>query len=44
LVGEDEEGRFMVTGSGLYLDTLAREDGRWKIKRRTVQWDLLRGQ
>jgi len=42
-LGEDEDGRFRVTGSGMYLDTLTREDGQWKIKRRSVQWDLLAG-
>ena len=42
-LGEDADGRFRVTGSGMYLDTLTREDGRWKIKRRSVQWDLLAG-
>jgi 3-phenylpropionate/cinnamic acid dioxygenase small subunit len=43
-LGENEDGSFAVTGSGLYLDTLTREDERWKIARRTVEWDLLRGQ
>lgn len=43
-VGEGDDGVFRVTGSGLYLDTLVREDGRWRIKRRAVNWDLLRGQ
>jgi len=38
------DGGFRVRGSGLYLDTWVREDGAWKIKRRTVQWDLLAGQ
>jgi ketosteroid isomerase-like protein len=42
-LGEDDEGNFRVTGSGLYLDTWTREDGRWVIKRRSVEWDLLRG-
>jgi ketosteroid isomerase-like protein len=42
-LGEGEDGRFSVAGSGLYLDTLTREDGAWKIKRRSVQWDLLAG-
>jgi ketosteroid isomerase-like protein len=42
-LGEGEDGRFSVTGSGVYLDTLTREDGEWKIKRRSVQWDLLAG-
>ena len=43
-LAEDEDGSFRVRGSGLYLDTWVREDGAWKIKRRTVQWDLLAGQ
>ena len=43
-IAEDDNGGFRVTGSGLYLDTWIREDGLWKIKRRTVQWDLLAGQ
>jgi 3-phenylpropionate/cinnamic acid dioxygenase small subunit len=42
-VAEQEDGRFMVTGSGLYVDTLAREEDQWKIARRIVRWDLLRG-
>jgi len=42
-LGEQEDGSFRVTGSGLYIDTWTREDGHWKIKRRTVEWDLLRG-
>jgi 3-phenylpropionate/cinnamic acid dioxygenase small subunit len=42
-LSEQEDGGFRVTGSGLYIDTWTREDGHWKIKRRTVEWDLLRG-
>jgi 3-phenylpropionate/cinnamic acid dioxygenase small subunit len=42
-LGEDENGDFRVTGSGLYLDTWVREGGAWKIQQRTVDWDLLRG-
>jgi 3-phenylpropionate/cinnamic acid dioxygenase small subunit len=42
-LSEDENGSFRVTGSGLYSDTWTREDGSWKIKRRSVEWDLLRG-
>jgi 3-phenylpropionate/cinnamic acid dioxygenase small subunit len=43
-IGENDAHQFMVTGSGLYLDLLAREDGRWRIKQRTVDYDLLAGQ
>lgn len=41
---EDEDGSFRVRGSGVYLDTWKREDGAWRIARRTVSWDLLAGQ
>jgi 3-phenylpropionate/cinnamic acid dioxygenase small subunit len=43
-LAEDEDGRFRVTGSGLYLDTWKREAGAWTIARRKVSWDLLAGQ
>jgi ketosteroid isomerase-like protein len=43
-IGENDAHQFMVTGSGLYLDLLAREDGRWRIRQRTVDYDLLAGQ
>jgi hypothetical protein len=42
-LGEDENGRFRVTGSGLYLDTWKRVNGEWQIARRKVEWDLLAG-
>jgi 3-phenylpropionate/cinnamic acid dioxygenase small subunit len=43
-LAEDADGSFRVRGSGMYLDTWVREGGAWKIKRRTVSWDLLAGQ
>lgn len=43
-IGENDAHQFMVTGSGLYRDTWAREDGHWRIRRRAVKWDLLAGQ
>jgi 3-phenylpropionate/cinnamic acid dioxygenase small subunit len=43
-LGEDENGDFRVTGSGLYIDRWIRMDGEWKIQRRKVDWDMLRGQ
>lgn len=43
MLGENEDGSFHVTGSGLYLDTWIRVDGEWKIEQRTVAWDMLRG-
>ena len=43
-LSEAEDGSFGVRGSGLYLDTWKREDGAWRIQRRTVTWDLLAGQ
>ena len=43
-LSEAADGGFAVTGSGLYLDSWVREDGRWKIQRRKVDWDLLAGQ
>jgi 3-phenylpropionate/cinnamic acid dioxygenase small subunit len=43
LLAENEAHEFVVLGSGLYLDTWVREDGEWLIKRRKVDWDLLRG-
>jgi ketosteroid isomerase-like protein len=42
-LAENEAHQFVVSGSGLYLDTWVREDGEWLIKRRKVDWDLLRG-
>jgi 3-phenylpropionate/cinnamic acid dioxygenase small subunit len=42
-LAEGEDGSFRVGGSGLYLDTWKRENGAWKIARRTVSWDLLAG-
>jgi 3-phenylpropionate/cinnamic acid dioxygenase small subunit len=43
-LSEAEDGSFRVRGSGLYLDDWIREAGAWRIKRRTVSWDLLAGQ
>ena len=43
-LSEDADGYFAVRGSGLYRDDWVREDGSWKIQRRTVDWDLLAGQ
>jgi hypothetical protein len=43
LLTENEAHELVVLGSGLYLDTWVREDGEWLIKRRKVDWDLLRG-
>jgi ketosteroid isomerase-like protein len=42
-VGEQPDGTFRVTGSGIYTDTWVREEGEWRIKSRTVDWDLLAG-
>jgi 3-phenylpropionate/cinnamic acid dioxygenase small subunit len=42
-LGEQPEGTFRVTGSGIYTDTWVREEGEWRIKSRTVDWDLLAG-
>ena len=42
-IGEQPDGTFRVTGSGIYTDTWVREDGEWRIKSRTVDWDLLAG-
>jgi len=42
-LGEQEDGSFRVTGSGIYTDTWTREEGEWRIKMRKVSWDLLAG-
>lgn len=42
-LGEQPDGSFRVTGSGVYTDVWVREDGQWLIKSRTVDWDLLAG-
>jgi len=42
-LAENDAHEFVVSGSGLYLDTWVREGGEWLIKRRKVDWDLLRG-
>lgn len=42
-IAENDAQQFMVTGSGLYLDSLIREEGAWRIRRRQVKWDLLAG-
>jgi ketosteroid isomerase-like protein len=42
-LGEQPDGSFRVTGSGIYTDTWIRENGQWLIKSRTVDWDLLAG-
>ena len=42
-LNEAEDGSFRVRGSGLYLDTWVRENGKWLIKYRKVEWDLLAG-
>jgi ketosteroid isomerase-like protein len=42
-VGEQPDGTFRVTGSGIYTDAWVREEGEWRIKSRTVDWDLLAG-
>jgi 3-phenylpropionate/cinnamic acid dioxygenase small subunit len=41
-IAENGEGGFEVTGSGLYIDEWALEDGEWLIASRTVDYDLLR--
>lgn len=41
-IGENAEGGFDVTGSGLYIDEWALEDGEWLIAARTIDYDLLR--
>ena len=43
-LGENADGSFSVTGSGLYTDRLERgDDGNWRISSRSVDWDMLRG-
>jgi ketosteroid isomerase-like protein len=42
-LGEQPDGTFRVSGSGIYTDTWVREEGEWRIKSRTVDWDLLAG-
>jgi ketosteroid isomerase-like protein len=42
-LGEQPDGSFRVTGSGIYTDVWVREEGQWLIKSRTVDWDLLAG-
>ena len=42
-LGEQPDGSFRVTGSGVYTDIWVREAGQWLIKSRTVDWDLLAG-
>ena len=42
-LGEQPDGSFRVTGSGIYTDIWVREEGQWLIKSRTVDWDLLAG-
>jgi len=43
-LGENADGSFSVTGSGLYTDRLERgDDSIWRIKSRSVDWDMLRG-
>lgn len=42
-LGEQPDGSFRVTGSGIYTDVWVREEGEWRIKSRTVDWDLLAG-
>ena len=42
-LGEQPDGTFRVTGSGIYTDAWVREEGEWRIKSRTVDWDLLAG-
>ena len=42
-LGEQEDGSFRVTGSGIYTDKWIREEGEWRIARRSVSWDLLAG-
>ena len=37
-LGEQPDGTFRVTGSGIYTDTWVREEGEWRIKSRTVDW------
>lgn len=41
-LSQTAQGGFEVTGSGLYIDTWAREDGEWLIAQREVDYDLLR--
>jgi 3-phenylpropionate/cinnamic acid dioxygenase small subunit len=42
-LSENDAHELVVAGSGRYLDALIREDGRWRIRRRTVDYDLLAG-
>jgi len=39
-VAPDQDGRPVVAQAGRYDDTLVREDGRWKFKRRVAANDL----
>jgi 3-phenylpropionate/cinnamic acid dioxygenase small subunit len=42
-LSENDAHELIVAGSGRYLDALIREEGRWRIRRRTVDFDLLAG-
>jgi hypothetical protein len=42
-LGEQDDGSFRVTGSGVYHDAWIREEGEWRIAKRSVSWDLLAG-
>lgn len=41
-ISENAEGSFEVSGSGLYIDEWAVENGEWRIASREVDYDLLR--
>ena len=39
---ENADGTMSVTGTGRYEDVLVKIDGRWKIRKRSVNWDMPR--
>jgi len=41
-IAENGAGDFEVTGSGLYVDEWALEEGEWRIASRTIHYDMLR--
>ena len=43
-LGENADGTFMVTGTGVYTDQWVRQNGEWMIGYRAVHWDMLHDQ
>lgn len=37
---ENADGTMSVTGTGRYEDALVKINGRWKIRKRSVNWDM----